>query len=365
LTDELSLAQIVDAAKIVVTTGTGGVGKTTTSAAIALHGARSGRRTIVVTIDPARRLADAMGISSTADEPNRVEGPWTGDLYALMLDTKGTFDTLVNRYAKDETQCRRILENHFYQNIAGALSGTQEYMAMEKAHALAESNDYDLIVVDTPPTRHALAFLDAPRLLTRLLENRVYRLLMAPSGFVRAMNNAAQFFNRQITRVVGPKWSTTRSLSFVRSKGWSKVSPNGPKTMIELLALRTRPPSFSSPRRGRHVAETKYFVGQLAASDIAVRACVINRMAPLFGAVRAKATQGPAPSTGRRPSARGSRRRRGTHRVAGRRARRHRRRANTDARVRSPRSRRHRVDGGLALRIVARRSARSNLRIHG
>jgi len=120
-----------------------------------------------------------------------------------MLDTKGTFDTLVNRYAKDDTQRGRILDNHFYQNIAGALSGTQEYMAMEKLHALAESNEYDLIVVDTPPTRHALAFLDAPRLLTRLIENRVYRLLMAPRGFVRAVNNAAQVFIRQITRVVG------------------------------------------------------------------------------------------------------------------------------------------------------------------
>ena len=185
------MAEIVDAAKIVVTCGTGGVGKTTTSAAIALHGARSGRRTIVITIDPARRLADAMGISANTNEPSRVNGPWTGELDALMLDAKGTFDTLVTRYARDETQRSRILENRFYQNVASALSGTQEYMAMEKLHALAESGDYDLIVVDTPPTRHALAFLDAPRMLTRLVENRIYRLLMAPRGFVRAVNSAS------------------------------------------------------------------------------------------------------------------------------------------------------------------------------
>jgi anion-transporting ArsA/GET3 family ATPase len=291
LTDDRSLAQIVDAAKIVVTTGTGGVGKTTTSAAIALHGARSGRRTIVVTIDPARRLADAMGVSAIANEPNRVEGAWSGELDALMLDTKGTFDTLVMRYARDETQCRRILENRFYQNIAGALSGTQEYMAMEKLHALAESNDYDLIVVDTPPTRHALAFLDAPRMLTRLLENRVYRLLMTPRGFVRAVNSAAHMFTRQITRVVGAEVVDDAIAFFRAFEGMEQGFTDRAKTMIELLRSDDTAFVLVAAPRADTIAETKYFVGQLQASDIEVRACVVNRMAPLFPAVRAKITK--------------------------------------------------------------------------
>ncbi|MEO5838697.1 MAG: ArsA-related P-loop ATPase [Acidimicrobiales bacterium] len=292
MTDDRSLAGVVDAATIVVTTGTGGVGKTTTSAAIALHGARSGRRTIVITIDPARRLADAMGISATANEPSRVDGPWAGELYALMLDTKGTFDTLVTRYARDETQCRRILDNRFYQNIAGALSGTQEYMAMEKLHALAESKEYDLIVVDTPPTRHALAFLDAPRLLTRLLDNRVYRLLMAPRGLVRAVNNAAHLFIRQITRIVGAEVVDDAIAFFRAFEGMEQGFTERAKTMIELLRSDDTAFVLVAAPRADTVVETKYFVGQLAASNINVHACVVNRMAPVFGAVRAKATKG-------------------------------------------------------------------------
>ncbi|HUP72823.1 MAG TPA: ArsA-related P-loop ATPase [Acidimicrobiales bacterium] len=291
MTGDRSLAGVVDGAKIVVTTGTGGVGKTTTSAAIALHGARSGRRTIVVTIDPARRLADAMGISATANEPNRVEGPWSGELYALMLDAKGTFDTLVTRYARDETQCRRILDNRFYQNIAGALSGTQEYMAMEKLHALAESRDYDLIVVDTPPTRHALAFLDAPRMLTRLLENRIYRLLMAPRGLVRAVNSAAHIFIRQITRVVGAEVVDDAIAFFRAFEGMEQGFTERAKTMIELLRSDDTAFVLVAAPRADAVVETKYFVGQLAASGIKVHACVVNRMAPRFGAVRAKVTK--------------------------------------------------------------------------
>ena len=286
-----TLGQIVADAAIVVTTGTGGVGKTTTSAAIALHGARSGRRTIVVTIDPARRLADAMGVSAVANEPNHVAGPWPGELYALMLDSKGTFDTLVTRYAKDETQRTRILENRFYQNIAGALSGTQEYMAMEKLHALAESNAYDLIVVDTPPTRHALAFLDAPRMLTRLLENRIYRMLMAPRGFVRAVNSAAHVFTRQITRLVGAEVVDDAIAFFRAFEGMEEGFTERAKTMIELLRSDMTAFVLVAAPRDDTITETKYFVGQLATSHIEVRACVINRMAPQFSAVRAKATK--------------------------------------------------------------------------
>jgi anion-transporting ArsA/GET3 family ATPase len=267
------------------------VGKTTTFAAIALHGARRGRRSIVVTIDPARRLADAMGIAATANEPSIIEGPWPGELSALMLDTKGTFDTLVARYARDEAQCRRILENRFYQNIAGALSGTQEYMAMEKLHALSEAGQYDLIVVDTPPTRHALAFLDAPRLLTRLLENRVYRMLMAPRGLVRAVNNAAQIFLRQITRVVGTDVVDDAIAFFRAFEGMEEGFTERAETMIELLRSDATAFVLVAAPRADTVLETKYFVSQLAASNIVVRACVINRMAPHYGAVRAKATK--------------------------------------------------------------------------
>ena len=159
----------------------------------------------------------------------KIDGDWPGELHALMLDAKGTFDDLVSRYSNDAAQARRILENPFYQNIAGALSGTHEYMAMEKLYELRTSGAYDLVVVDTPPTRHALAFLDAPRSLIRLLDNRIYRLLMAPRGLVRTLNSAAQLFARQITKVVGGEVidDALGVLSGVRRHGGRLQSPGG------------------------------------------------------------------------------------------------------------------------------------------
>ncbi|HET9092021.1 MAG TPA: ArsA-related P-loop ATPase, partial [Acidimicrobiales bacterium] len=176
----VGLASLVRERSIIICSGSGGAGKTTTSAAVALAGAREGRRSCVVTIDPARRLADALGIGELENSPRRIEGDWPGELFALMLDAKGTFDELVERYSESPEQAGRILSNRLYRNLTSALSGTQEYMAAEKLYELHESGDFDLVVVDTPPTRNALDFLDAPGRLTRFLENRVFRLLLMP-----------------------------------------------------------------------------------------------------------------------------------------------------------------------------------------
>ena len=126
------VSELLDRASVVVCCGSGGVGKTTTAAVLAMEAARRGRRAAVVTIDPARRLANAMGLEGLSNEPTLVPGDWDGELWALMLDTKRTFDSLVTKHAADATQAERILANRFYQNISGALSGTQEYMATEK-----------------------------------------------------------------------------------------------------------------------------------------------------------------------------------------------------------------------------------------
>ena len=202
--DHDPLGRLLDAHTVVICTGSGGVGKTTTAAVLAMEAAHRGRRACVVTIDPARRLADAMGLAGLTDDPARVEGPWPGELWAMMLDTKSTFDTLVQQNASGPEQAAAILENRFYRNISGSLSGTQEYMAMEKLYELHGEERFDLVVVDTPPTRNALDFLDAPRRLTRFLDHRLYRVLVAPTrGLVRAVNVAAQTFVRTISRVVG------------------------------------------------------------------------------------------------------------------------------------------------------------------
>ena len=168
-----TLAEGVDQSSVVICCGSGGVGKTTSAAVIAMSAARAGRRSVVVTIDPARRLADALGLEGLTNTPSRIEGvtspDGTGEMWAMMLDTKATFDGLVQRYSADPDQAERILGNAFYQNISGSLSGTQEYMASEKLYELAVEGDFDLVVVDTPPTRNALDFIDAPQRLAQAL----------------------------------------------------------------------------------------------------------------------------------------------------------------------------------------------------
>ncbi len=175
--------------RVLVTVGTGGVGKTTVSAALALEAARRGKRALVLTIDPARRLADALGLRELGHDAQEIphellraagaaEG---GSLAAMMLDTKRTFDELVARYAPDEAAIERIHANRIYQNLTDALAGSREYSAMERLHQLASQGDYDLIVLDTPPAAHALDFLEAPRRLTSLLDSQILKLLFAPA----------------------------------------------------------------------------------------------------------------------------------------------------------------------------------------
>ena len=200
----IGLAQLVAERAIVVCCGSGGVGKTTVSAAFALEAARRGRRACVVTIDPAKRLADALGIDTLANTPSQIDGAWPGELWALMLDAKGTFDELIARYASSPEQAEGILANRLYRNLTGALSGTQEYMAMEKLYELSEEGGYDLVVVDTPPTRNALDFLDAPRRLTRFLGHRLFQFLLMPTrAYLRAVSVATQALLRTISKVAG------------------------------------------------------------------------------------------------------------------------------------------------------------------
>ena len=167
-----------------------------------------------------------------------------------MLDTKSTFDALVTRNAADPDQAERILQNTFYRNVSGALGGTQEYMAMEKLHELHDEGGFDLIVVDTPPTRHALDFLDAPRRLTRLLDNRVFQLLMMPTrAYLKVASVAVQAFLRTIAarRRVGGDRRRRRVLPRVRGHG-SRASASAPSRSSSCSPSR-RPRSCSSPRR--------------------------------------------------------------------------------------------------------------------
>ena len=269
---------------IVVCCGSGGVGKTTTAAALALEAAQRGQRACVVTIDPAKRLADALGLESLTNSPGLVEGDWPGELWALMLDTKSTFDALVVRYAQMPGQAEAILDNRVYRNIAGALSGTQEYMAMEKLYELHNEGRFDLIVIDTPPTRNALDFLDAPRRLTRFLDNRIFRLLTLPTrAYLRAVNFATQAFLRTISKVVGGEVVADAVAFFQAFEGMEQGFRDRANAVLALLkADSTAFVLVTSPRRDA-VDEANFFAVKLAQSGITVDGLVVNRLHPRFG----------------------------------------------------------------------------------
>ena len=279
--------------------GSGGVGKTTTAAVLAMEAARRGRRAAVVTIDPARRLANAMGLEGLSNEPSQVAGDWPGELWALMLDTKSTFDALVTKHAADEAQAERILANRFYQNISGALSGTQEYMATEKLYELHHDRDFDLVVVDTPPSRNALDFLDAPRRLARFLDHRLYRILMAPTrGVMKAASAAAQAFVRSVTKVVGGDVFDDAITFFTAFEGMEQGFKERAQAVDALLADdATAFVLVASPRRDT-VEEARFFAAKLAETGIAVRALVVNRMQPRFGDGPGRGHRGPSRDAG-------------------------------------------------------------------
>jgi len=207
--------------RIIVCCGSGGVGKTTIAAAIGLRAAERGRHVVVLTVDPARRLAQSMGLTSLDNTPRLVAGVGAGaggrnagneadsagSLHAMMLDMKRTFDEIVEQHA-DPDRAAQILANPFYQSLSSSFAGTQEYMAMEKLGQLRRADEWDLIVVDTPPSRSALDFLDAPQRLARFLDGKLLRLLTAPAkiggrAYLKVLNAGFGMVTGVLTKILG------------------------------------------------------------------------------------------------------------------------------------------------------------------
>lgn len=284
-----SLTPVLDGADVIVCCGSGGVGKTTTAAAIGLEAARRGRRAVVVTIDPARRLADALGLpDGLAATPQRIEldGAADGDgqLWAMMLDTAAAFDALVRRYATSGAQAERILANTFYRNMSSSLSGTQEYMAAETLHELHDDDRFDLVVVDTPPSRNALDFLEASGVLARFLDHRLFKLLMMPTRRgMKVVNAATQPILRAIGRVVGSDVLADAVAFFQAFAGMEAGFRQRADVVIGLLRSgATRYVVVASPHRDT-VAEAVWFAEQLGDQGIDRIAGVANRLHPSFG----------------------------------------------------------------------------------
>lgn len=289
-----SLEDLVRSASIIVCCGSGGVGKTTTAATLSLRAAEVGRRAVVVTIDPAKRLADALGLGGAlTNDPARIDlgddHQGEGEMWAMMLDTRTTFDQLVHRHATDPDQAERIMSNRFYRNISGALSGTQEYMAAEKLFDLHQDHRFDLVVVDTPPTRNALDFLEAPQRLTRFLDHRLYRLLLAPArSGLRVLNVAAQPVLRTIGKVVGTDTLSDAIAFFQAFDGMEAGFRDRAQHVVGLLrAPETAYVLVASPRHDT-IDEASFFAGTLHRNDLGVAALVVNRLHPTFGAASAE-----------------------------------------------------------------------------
>jgi anion-transporting ArsA/GET3 family ATPase len=283
-----TLDGLVGSARIVVCCGSGGVGKTSTAAALALRGAEQGRRTCVLTIDPARRLAQSLGLDALSNEPRPVGGKsfagrGPGGLDAMMLDMRRTFDDVIERYARDDEQAERILANRFYQRLSSTLAGTQEYMAMEKLYELHESGRYELLVVDTPPTRSALDFLDAPEHLNELLDARAFRLLVAPAqrvgrGYLKGLNFATTTMTRLVRRLTGSELLAEVGEFFAAFEGMYDGFKERARRVYELLKHpETAFVVVATPDRAA-LREAAYFSGRLAEDGMPLGALVVNRV---------------------------------------------------------------------------------------
>ncbi|KRC54211.1 ATPase [Nocardioides sp. Root79] len=270
---------------IIVCCGSGGVGKTTTSAALALRAAERGRKVVVLTIDPARRLAQSMGIEALDNTPRPVTGVrGEGHLDAMMLDMKRTFDEVVLSQASPE-KARQILANPFYIALSSSFAGTQEYMAMEKLGQIhrdaREAGTYDLIVVDTPPSRSALDFLDAPERLSSFLDGRFVRLLMAPAkGPAKLMSAGFNLITNALTRILGAQFlKDLQTFVTALDTVFGGFRQRAQQTYSLLKADGTAFLVVAAPEPDA-LREAEYFVERLSEDDMPLAGLVINRASP-------------------------------------------------------------------------------------
>ncbi|MFH8394611.1 ArsA family ATPase [Streptomyces sp. NPDC018036] len=269
--------------RIVVCCGSGGVGKTTTAAALGLRAAERGRKVVVLTIDPARRLAQSMGIDSLDNTPRRVKGvEGSGELHAMMLDMKRTFDEVVEAHA-DGDRAAAILNNPFYQSLSAGFAGTQEYMAMEKLGQLRARDAWDLIVVDTPPSRSALDFLDAPKRLGSFLDGKLIRLLTAPAKLggragMKFLNVGMSMMTGTLGKLLGGQLlKDVQTFVAAMDTTFGGFRTRADATYKLLQAPGTAFLVVAAPERDA-LREAAYFVERLAAEEMPFAGLVLNRV---------------------------------------------------------------------------------------
>ena len=290
------LTDLVRDHSVVVCVGSGGVGKTTTAAAVALWGAAQGRRAVVLTIDPARRLADSLGVT-LADEPRPVDPALLarhgiqvrGSLDAMMLDQKDAWDRLVARHAPSEEVRARILQNRFYLNLSQAFAGSFEYMAIEQLCVLVESGAYDLIVLDTPPTKHALDFFEAPERIRDFLDRRVVRWLVMPGltqgwAAAKAMNRTVGFLFRKLEEATGVTALAEVSDFFSAMSGMFDAFTARTDTIHGILRAATTAFVLVTGPEEQVLTEAEFFSAKMRSLAMPLKGVVFNRVHEEFAA---------------------------------------------------------------------------------
>ncbi|HMT04632.1 MAG: ArsA family ATPase [Solirubrobacterales bacterium] len=284
-----SIESVIEGREIVICAGSGGVGKTTTSAAIALGMANRGFRVCVLTIDPAKRLADSLGLKELGNEASRVDPALLkaqgvepengGELWAMMLDAKETFDALVARHAEDAEARDRVLNNRIYQQISGALAGSQEYMAMEKLFELHSEGRFDLLVLDTPPSRNALDFLDAPRRLTQFIEGKSLQIFIKPTGLAaRVASRGTGVVLSVLKRIVGFDLLADLSEFFTAFSSMIDGFQDRAKRVSSLLADERTSFLIVCGPHGDQIDEAVFFHSKLVENGMNFGAAVVNRV---------------------------------------------------------------------------------------
>jgi anion-transporting ArsA/GET3 family ATPase len=282
-----AIGEVLRGKGVCICAGSGGVGKTTTSAAIAAGMAARGKKVCVLTIDPAKRLADSLGLEQLGNEASRVDPAlferqgveMKGELWAMMLDAKATFDDLVSRHAPDEESRDRVLGNRIYQQISNALAGSQEYMAMEKIFELHSGGEFDLLVLDTPPTRNALDFLDAPRRLTQFIEGRSLRVFMKPTGIAaKVAGRGATVALSVLKRIVGFDLLADLSEFFTAFSGMVDGFQERAKRVNELLADPGTCFLVICGPQGEPISEAVYFHRKLIEAKLPFGGVIVNKV---------------------------------------------------------------------------------------
>lgn len=293
IADTDQIASAIAERRLIVVCGSGGVGKTTTSAALACAAAQLGRKVLVLTIDPARRLASSLGLEELDNEPRRVSPALfreqgltlkgKGELWAMMLDTKRTFDDVIRRYAPRPELAEQILGNLIYQQISDALAGTQEYMAMEQLYELTRDDKYDLIVVDTPPTQHALDFLDSPDRMMNVLDSGVVKLVWgnarkAGKSYMDWLRRSTKLISSLFERITGGELFGDMA-EFFQSfdelydgiRGRSKEVKSLLQSDQTLFFLVTSPVPSA-------MQEAQYFLGKISSYGVSLGGIIVNRV---------------------------------------------------------------------------------------